>query len=92
MAVTAMASLSYPPATERMRCAGRTAMTPTPTANAVALCRGAAASRAIRPVNTHASTEKAAGVNTHTSLRVTSEKPAARSARKIPAEVNCMPG
>ena len=38
MAVTAMHSLSYPPAMDRMRCAGRTDMTPAVTAKAVHLC------------------------------------------------------
>jgi hypothetical protein len=91
IAVTATDSLSKPPATLRMMCAGRIAMMNAVTANAVALCFPTAASFAMSAVNSVAMTEKPAGMNTHTSFRLTS-KPNALSARKIPAAVNCIPG
>ena len=56
MAVTAMAVV-VPAGGQRM-VRRRTAKRRRRRRAAVALCRGAAASRAIRPVNTHASTEK----------------------------------
>ena len=91
IAVTATDSLSYPPATLRMMCAGRIAMIAAVIANAVALCFPTAASRAMSAVNSVAMTAKPAGMNTQTSFRLTS-KPIALSARKIPAAVNCIPG
>ena len=79
MAVTAMASLSYPPATgyEVRRKGGHDADGDGERGGFVPRRRGLARDQA----REHASTEKAAGVNTHTSLRVTSEKPAARRGR-----------
>ena len=90
MAVSAMLSLSYPPPTERMMCAGTMAMIMHAAAPAVAEPEHSPVSR---PRRMEAETPNHAGTKQHTSLRVIAHlPPSALSAFQMATEVICMPG
>ena len=90
IAVIAIDSLSYPPPTERMRCAGTTAMM---AAESPPTAFEPVHSLARRPRKTVAETPNHAGTNTHTSFsdiwNFLSNEP---STCQIHTEVICMPG
>ena len=91
MAVSAMDSLSYPPPTERIRCAGTIAITAAAKMPAFAEL---AASAAISPSNRVALTPNQHGTKQQTSFRLilSDATPVALSSRQIATDVICMPG
>jgi hypothetical protein len=90
MAVTAKDSLSYPPATLRMVCAGTIDMTNDATTAAFLSPLHSAVSR---PVNRVATAPNHAGKKTHTSLRdMATESPIRPSVFQIVTAVTCIPG
>jgi hypothetical protein len=88
IAVIAIDSLSYPPATERIMCAGTMLMM---TAAAAPAEREPEHSAASSPRNHVADTPNHAGTRQHTSLRLIFE-PSALSVFLMTTEVICMPG
>ena len=88
IAVIAIDSLSYPPPTERIMCAGTIAMMIDAAAPAEREPEHSAASR---PRNQVAETPNQAGIRQHTSFRLIG-LPSAFSARLSATAVICMPG
>ena len=88
MAEMAIDSLSKPPATERIRCAGRIDMKKVVAAAAVA---EPDASQHRRPVKAVATAPKPAGMKTHTSLSDTSKRYLLMKVWS-PHAVSCRPG